>query len=132
MLPPQPTPTSAIATSPTIDHEDSDDEDIVSGMDQVINLSQRSDTIALKSEAARVLVNAIKSLWSPAGADEVTLRRRAVRRLSNRQSAKALAELVGRSRKYPVLLNEGIVALTLLGSQAAGGKHQVNTKRNTI
>ncbi|KAG8687269.1 hypothetical protein FRC09_013597 [Ceratobasidium sp. 395] len=96
-------------------------------MDQVINLSQRSDTVALKSEAARVLANAVKSLWSPAGPQESVAvtqshRRRAVLRLSNSQSARALAELVGRSRRYPVLLNEGIVALTLLGSQRAGGE----------
>ncbi|KAG8680930.1 hypothetical protein FRC09_017868 [Ceratobasidium sp. 395] len=97
-------------------------------MDQVINLSQRSDTVALKSEAARVLANAVKSLWSPAGPQESVAvtqahRRRAVLRLSNSQSARALAELVGRSRRYPVLLNEGIVALTLLGSQRAGAPH---------
>lgn len=126
VLPP-PTAQSAISvTSPTIDDDDADD-DIVSGMDQVINLSQRSDTIALKSEAARVLVNAIKSLWSPAGPDEsITVsaaqRRRAIHRLSNAHSTTALAELVGRSRRYPVLLNEGILALTLLGSQNAGGE----------
>ena len=121
---PQTTPTSAIAASPTIDHDESDD-DTVSGMDQVINLSQRSDTVALKSEAARVLVNAIKSLWSPSSPEEVTVRRRAVRRLSNRSSTRALAELIGRSRKYPVLLNEGIVALTLLGSQSAGARYVI-------
>jgi len=46
-----------------------------------------------------------------------------VHRLSSPQSARALAELVGRSRRYSVLLNEGIVALTLLGSQRAGAPH---------
>ncbi|CCO33296.1 hypothetical protein BN14_07370 [Rhizoctonia solani AG-1 IB] len=101
-------------------------------MDQVINLSQRSDTVALKSEAARVLVNAVKSLWSPAGPEESIAissaqRKRAVRRLSNRQSTRALAELVGRSRRYPVLLNEGVIALTLLGSQHHGAPHVIST-----
>ncbi|KAJ1309709.1 hypothetical protein OPQ81_006474 [Rhizoctonia solani] len=97
----------------------------------MVNLSQRSDTVALKSEAARVLVNAVKSLWSPAGPEESIAvsgakRKRAVRRLSNRQSTRALAELVGRSRRYPVLLNEGIVALTLLGSQHSGAAHVIS------
>ncbi|CAE6421699.1 unnamed protein product [Rhizoctonia solani] len=120
--------TSSVA-SPVID-DGSDDEEL-SGMDQVINLSQRSDTVALKSEAARVLVNAVKSLWSPAGPEESIAissaqRKRAVRRLSNRQSTRALAELVGRSRKYPVLLNEGVVALTLLGSQYHGAPHVIS------
>ncbi|CAE6465396.1 unnamed protein product [Rhizoctonia solani] len=130
VLPP-PTAQSAtsLVASPVID-DGSDDEEL-SGMDQVINLSQRSDTVALKSEAARVLVNAVKSLWSPAGPEEsITVspaqRKRAVRRLSNRQSTRALAELVGRSRRYPVLLNEGIVALTLLGSQYVGAPHVIS------
>ncbi|KAG8733429.1 hypothetical protein FRC11_006316 [Ceratobasidium sp. 423] len=128
-----PPPTAQSATSsvasPVIDDDSDDDEP--SGMDQVINLSQRSDTVALKSEAARVLVNAVKSLWSPAGPEEsiavsAAQRKRAVRRLSNRQSTRALAELVGRSRRYPVLLNEGIVALTLLGSQYSGAPHVIS------
>ncbi|KAG9126173.1 hypothetical protein FRC07_004580 [Ceratobasidium sp. 392] len=128
VLPP-PSASSAISPiSPLSPREPDEDDDAVSGMDQVINLSQRSDTVALKSEAARVLANAVKSLWSPAGPEESIAvtpahRRRAVHRLSNPQSAGALAELVGRSRRYPVLLNEGIVALTLLGSQSAGAPH---------
>ncbi|KAG8744125.1 hypothetical protein FRC12_014869 [Ceratobasidium sp. 428] len=127
VLPP-PTASSAISPISPLSPREDDDDDTVSGMDQVINLSQRSDTVALKSEAARVLANAVKSLWSPAGPQESVAvtqahRRRAVLRLSNSQSARALAELVGRSRRYPVLLNEGIVALTLLGSQRAGAPH---------
>lgn len=125
---PAPTPQSAISSvsSPVIDDDGSDDDD-VSGMDQVINLSHRSDTVSLKSETARVLVNAVKSLWSPAGPEEsITVspaqRKRAVHRLSNMQSTRVLAELVGRSRRFPVLLNEGILALTLLGSRPAGGE----------
>ncbi|KAF8744176.1 small GTPase mediated signal transduction, partial [Rhizoctonia solani] len=125
--PPTAQPTTPAVASPVID----DDDDEPSGMDQVINLSQRSDTVALKSEAARVLVNAVKSLWSPAGPEESIAvsagqRKRAIRRLSNRQSTRALAELVGRSRKYPVLLNEGIVALTLLGSQHHGAPYVIS------
>ncbi|ELU44880.1 hypothetical protein AG1IA_01089 [Rhizoctonia solani AG-1 IA] len=125
--PPTAQPATPAVASPVID----DDDEEPSGMDQVINLSQRSDTVALKSEAARVLVNAVKSLWSPAGPEESIAvsagqRKRAIRRLSNRQSTRALAELVGRSRKYPVLLNEGIVALTLLGSQHHGAPYVIS------
>ncbi|KAB5594115.1 hypothetical protein CTheo_2452 [Ceratobasidium theobromae] len=130
---PAPTPQSAISSvsSPVIDDDGSDDDD-VSGMDQVINLSHRSDTVSLKSETARVLVNAVKSLWSPAGPEEsITVspaqRKRAVHRLSNMQSTRVLAELVGRSRRFPVLLNEGILALTLLGSRPAGAPHVIST-----
>ncbi|KAG9103570.1 hypothetical protein FRC06_009822, partial [Ceratobasidium sp. 370] len=127
VLPP-PSASSAISPISPLSPQLDEDDDAVSGMDHVINLSQRSDTVALKSEAARVLANAVKSLWSPAGPEESIMvtpaqRRRAVHRLSNPQSARALAELVGRSRRYPVLLNEGVVALTLLGSQRAGAPH---------
>jgi len=101
-----------------------DDDEKISGMDQILNLAGRSATIALKSEGARVLANAIKSLWSPADVSPAQ-RRKAVQRVTNFQSALALVELVGRSKKYPVLLNEGILALTLLSSQSTGASHVI-------
>lgn len=86
---------------------------------------QQSDTIAIKSEGTRVLVNVIKSLW----ANEVTLdatkqelRQDAITAVLNPASAKVLASLVGRSMKYPLLVNEGVVALTLLSTHKDGGK----------
>lgn len=91
------------------------------GVDQILALVKRSDTVAVKSEGTRVVVNVIKSLCSQAP-DEVGLeqRRKAIELVINSASATALAELVGRSKKYPVLISEGIVALTLLSLQASG------------
>jgi hypothetical protein len=33
----------------------------------------------------------------------------------------ALAQLIGRSKKYPVLINEGVIALMLLSTHTKGG-----------
>jgi predicted alpha/beta-hydrolase family hydrolase len=38
------------------------------------------------------------------------------------ECALALASLVGRSAKYPLLVNEGVVALSLMSTLKAGGK----------
>lgn len=48
-------------------------------------------------------------------------RKLALGKLTTEETADALAELVGRNIKYHVLLNEGIIALTLLASQSGGG-----------
>lgn len=103
------------------------------GIDQIFDLIRRSDTLALQSEATRVLVNVIKSLWSaPAEGEDVdpARRRAAIDVVTNEDTADALSELIGRNRKYPVLLNEGVVALTLLAGQPAGSKSIVRTFLN--
>lgn len=89
------------------------------GIDQILALVKRSDTVAVKSEGTRVIVNVIKSLCAQTQADERKLeqRRKAIGLITMSASATALAELVGRSRKYPVLISEGIIALTLLSLQ---------------
>lgn len=52
-------------------------------------------------------------------------RRNAFDELCSEETADAVAEMVGRGMKYPVLLNEGIMALTLLASRPAGGEFSV-------
>lgn len=94
------------------------------GIDQILALVKRSDTVAVKSEGTRVIVNVIKSLASCTGDDMVEQRRDAVHLMTSLASATALAELVGRSKKYPVLINEGLVGLTLLSVQPLGGALQ--------
>ncbi|KAI0306358.1 hypothetical protein B0F90DRAFT_1808081 [Multifurca ochricompacta] len=64
------------------------------GLHQILSLVKRSDTTAVKSEGTRVFVNFSSPRSRP-------------------------AQLVGRSKKYPILVNEGIVALTLLSIQSA-------------
>ncbi|KIM87000.1 hypothetical protein PILCRDRAFT_815433 [Piloderma croceum F 1598] len=94
------------------------------GLEQIIALVRRSDTIAVKSEGTRVLVNVIKSLWSSDALPDTTLQKRrqeAIQAVLVPASAEALASLVGRSMKYPLLVNEGVVAMTLLSTQKDGG-----------
>lgn len=104
-------------------------------IDQISDLIRRTDSLTLQSEATRVLVNVIKTLWVPPGSGsstpssptspvdkaELADRKAALAKLTNEETADALAELVGRNLKYHVLLNEGIIALTLLASQPSGG-----------
>ncbi|KAJ8078732.1 hypothetical protein PM082_013015 [Marasmius tenuissimus] len=105
------------------------------GLSQILALVKRSDSVPVKSEGTRVLVNVIKSLWSndviggtpstlakdPIN-DENEARRReeAIRTVLTTPCVSALASLVARSGKYPLLVNEGVVALTLLSTQKSG------------
>ena len=94
--------------------------------DHVLDLGRRSDSVAIKSESTRVAVNIIKSLWSNdvSSADRATLqeKREAARKtLTTARCATALAQLIGRSRKYPLLVNEGVISLTLLSTGENGG-----------
>ena len=104
------------------------------GIDQILDLIRRTDSIAIRNEGTRVLVNLIKTLWMPPPSaaspvrttlpdDPVLLaqRRNAFAAITTEEVADALGEMVGRNAKYPVLLNEGIMALTLLASLPAGG-----------
>lgn len=52
----------------------------------------------------------------------VQLRQQAIQRITTVDSADLLTEMIGRSGRYAILLNEGIVALTLMGSVPAGRK----------
>ncbi|EMD38507.1 hypothetical protein CERSUDRAFT_113687 [Gelatoporia subvermispora B] len=94
-------------------------------MDQILALVRRSDSIAVKSEGTRVLVNVIKTLWSTEAEsvdeEKAKQRRTAMDAVANTPCASALAQLIGRSKKYPILINEGVVSLTLLSTHSAGG-----------
>jgi hypothetical protein len=116
----------------------------LTGLAQILALVKRSDSVPVKSEGTRVLVNVVKSLWSSdfaistaaesltspvtAGAvDSADLlgkqrkRTAAVRKTLSPECAEALASLVERSGKYPLLVNEGVVALSLMSTQKEGG-----------
>lgn len=106
------------------------------GLEQIFELIRRTDSLPLRNESTRVLVNLIKTLYVPSsssltspiktstagdlGPKEMAERRHAFDELSCEEVADALAEMVGRNLKYQVLLNEGIMALTLLASQPLG------------
>ena len=86
------------------------------GLNQILTLVERSDTTAVKSEGTRVFVNVIRTLWQEDTHD--ARHRGAMAAVSLPPIALALAQLVGRSKKYPILINEGIVALTLLSMES--------------
>lgn len=89
----------------------------LTGLHQILTLVERSDTTAVKSEGTRVFVNVIRTLWhEDTAVDE--RQRAAMLVLRSPPVAVALAQLVGRSKKYPILINEGIVALTLLSLES--------------
>jgi hypothetical protein len=90
------------------------------GIEQIFDLIRRSDTHVLQSEATRVLVNVIKSLCAqpqPGEPSDEARQKAAIEIVSNEDTTDAIAELIGRNGKYPVLLNEGVVALSLIAIQ---------------
>lgn len=122
-------------------------------LDFVLALISRTDDVRLRSESTRILVNVVRTLFStkpininntdfvsaspitPVGAvvpnlnstnglDEIEiLNRRGKPKIVRIEVVEALSEMVRLSEKYPMLINEGIVALTLLaGSGAIGGE----------
>lgn len=91
-----------------------------SALEQVMRLVQRADTVTVKSEGTRVLANAIKTLSAdPPSKDQK--RKAATNAVSTPENANALAALIGRSKKYPMLINEAVVALSFLTAQERGG-----------
>ncbi|KAF8654090.1 hypothetical protein AX16_003623 [Volvariella volvacea WC 439] len=99
------------------------------GLEQVLALAKRSDSVPIKSEGTRVLVNVVKALWSSAAAANTALsqekRRTAMEAVLSSESADALSNFIGRSGKFPLLINEGIVAMSLLSTTEAGAKYML-------
>ncbi len=98
-------------------------------LSQILALVRRSDTVAIKSEGTRVFVNAIKSIWSTEASNisDPTFqqqRKEAKAQLTTSSIAAVLAQLIGRSRRYAILISEGAVSLYLLSLNTAGGGGQ--------
>lgn len=101
------------------------------GLPQVLSLVKRSDKVAIKSEGTRIIVNLVKSLWSNdspkeyRSVEEIQVRQqkrdKAITLLLSPSCTEALVALLGRSLKYPVLVNEAVVALSLLSTHRDGG-----------
>jgi hypothetical protein len=111
------------------------------GLSLIMALVKRTKSTPVRSEGTRVLVNVIKSLWSndPSASPAMTAtlqgingpdalhenqrkRHESMQAVLTPECAFALASLVGRSAKYPLLVNEGVVALSLMSTIKAGGK----------
>ncbi|KAI0341721.1 hypothetical protein BDW22DRAFT_1358564 [Trametopsis cervina] len=92
---------------------------------QILALVRRSETVAIKSEGTRVFVNAIKSIWSTDAAKVPDTgfqaqRKQAMAQLATPSIAAVLAQLIGRSRKYAILISEGVISLYLLSAHGPG------------
>ncbi|OJA21616.1 hypothetical protein AZE42_01687 [Rhizopogon vesiculosus] len=106
------------------------------GLSQLLSLIKRSDTVAIKSEGTRIIVNLIRSLWTNDRKDEQSSeeelqarqqkRAKAMDALLNPACAEALSALIGRSTKHIVLINEGVVASSLLSLHRDGGALVLN------
>ena len=92
-----------------------------SALQQIMGLVQRADTVTVKSEGTRVLANAIKTLSADLQSTDQR-RKAAIKVVSTPENANALAALIGRSKKYPMLINEAVVALSFLTAQERGGE----------
>lgn len=92
-----------------------------SALEQIMELVHRAETVTVKSEGTRVLGNVIKTLFADPSSTDPS-RRGARQGVATRENANALAALIGRSKKYPILINEAVVALTFLTTQEGGGE----------
>lgn len=135
------TPSASVANSPETPAP-------YSPFDLVLALIARTDDIRLRSEATRIVVNVVRTLFStkplgnsasdmahaspitptPSSAAsnsldaEETMKRRGRPLIVRKEVAEGLSEMVRLSERYPMLINEAIVGLTLLaGSGGAGG-----------
>ncbi|KAI8335826.1 armadillo-type protein [Chlamydoabsidia padenii] len=76
-------------------------------LDMLVAFLQRVDDVAAKSETTRVFIQLVKSVWSQP--DDHTLRQQ----LLQAPIVNAIIEMI-RTSKYPVLKNDGIIALTVM------------------
>ncbi|EAU88580.1 hypothetical protein CC1G_04286 [Coprinopsis cinerea okayama7 len=125
-------------------------KDEKSPLDRILALVSRSDSIPIKSEGVRVLVNVIRTLLMRKGpptedttptppdaaAQELAQRKQAaIAKVLTESNVKTLAWFLARSGKFPILINEGIVALNLLVPQKDAGNLVLNailTPENTL
>ncbi|KAI5474404.1 hypothetical protein MNV49_003372 [Pseudohyphozyma bogoriensis] len=99
-----------------------------SALDAILAITSRTDDVRLRSEATRSLVNVVRSFFSEPspdvdsnGGEEESLKRRGRPLVIKPKVGEALSEMVRLSGKYPLLVNEGIVGLTLLAGSGGAG-----------
>lgn len=98
-----------------------------SGFDQIVALAMRSDSVIVQSEGARVVVQVTKALWRTLESQqqqpsELEALKEAMRKVVSRSPIEALTGLLARSQRHVVLLNESIIALTLIAGQSVGSE----------
>ncbi|TFK76491.1 hypothetical protein BDN72DRAFT_885218 [Pluteus cervinus] len=98
------------------------------GLQTLLQLIERSDSFPIKSEGTRILVNVVKTLWScdvgtkdsDKAAEIQAQRRLAMNAVLTSECAAALSQLVSRSAKYPILINEGVLAMSFFSTNKTG------------
>lgn len=120
-------------------------------LNEVLSLISRTNDVRLQCEATRLLINIVRSLYSSRsitspvtpsalGGLEMGLAKAKARSVieNSKEVVEAISEIVRTGEKYPMLVNEGIVALTLLSTTERGGeterRHvlvQLLTRRNS-
>ncbi|KAF9480122.1 hypothetical protein BDN70DRAFT_878010 [Pholiota conissans] len=98
------------------------DKDQPTGLLQILALVKRSDSVSIKSEGSRVLVTVVKTVWLSERITDQQQKKReqCMSILLTAECAKILTGLIARSNKYPLLVNEGIVAISLLSTHKVG------------
>ncbi|RSH91390.1 hypothetical protein EHS25_009689 [Saitozyma podzolica] len=78
---------------------------------QILDLITRTEDPAIRFEATRVFVNALRSLANTRGAKQD-----AIHSLSTQPIVNALCNMLAQSRQYPLLTNEAVISLALLAT----------------
>lgn len=88
----------------------------------LLDLIGRTKDVPTRLEGTRVMVNLIRTLWAPVASEA------AKEKLRDRRVINALADMIRRSAKYPVLINESLVGFMLLiRSPSAGVKSELTS-----
>lgn len=121
----------------------------ISPLTRVVEFIERVDDVAARSEATRVLVNLIKTVWSQGNnaeslgislsflndlfimTSEHASSSLLKERLCSLKTVTALTALV-RSSKFSILQNEGIISLTLLFTYAGNADNNEHIKTGKI
>jgi hypothetical protein len=86
-------------------------------------LVDRSDTIAVKSEGIRVLVNVIRTLLSGRTTEDASPElERAIQLITQPEYSSYIINLLIWGQKYPLLINESLLALTLVAAHSNNGR----------
>ncbi|KAF5315522.1 hypothetical protein D9611_004655 [Ephemerocybe angulata] len=104
------------------------DPDYKTALQKIMALVSRSDSVPIKSEGTRVLVNVIRtvllrrnaSLSSSARIPADKDKQQAIDTVMTPDNLNALSAFLARSGKFPILINEGVVAFNLICTQKGG------------
>ncbi|KAF6765164.1 hypothetical protein DFP72DRAFT_870286 [Ephemerocybe angulata] len=104
------------------------DPDYKTALQKIMALVSRSDSVPIKSEGTRVLVNVIRtvllrrnaSLPSSARIPADKDKQQAIDTVMTPDNLNALSAFLARSGKFPILINEGVVAFNLICTQKGG------------